>query len=243
MNVHPNATTDTLDATDDLEATGIMDSSTGPNTAPREIRADRLHFHRVHPEEVEFDRLHALFADAEESDEVFAQCGWDAHESEAETRDYLDERAAEWERGERYEYLLESISDNEYVGTTCLEVGDDGTGEFGLWLRKPYWGRELGSEVTDALVHVAVECLGAPFVTIGCRSTNDRSRRAIEKFVRRYGGAYYGSAPTVGSESENDDSRSIVAHHEWVVTREQFRSGERGISSFVPGVAYDEVEF
>lgn len=246
MEPHPNATTDSLDA-DGIEA--------GNAPAPHRIATDRLVLRRAHPEEVEFDRLHALFAEVEDSEEVFEMCGWDLHESEADTRAYLDRKAEAWEQGEAYEYVLERVADGELVdsepangelvGTAVLEVSEDGSGEFGFWLRKPYWGRGFCGEGTDALVHVAFECLDAPFVVAGCLESNDRSRRAIEKFVGRYGGAYFGSPPTVPSRYEDleDGEAPVKAHHEWVITRDQFASGEDGLSSFIPGVKYEDIRF
>jgi RimJ/RimL family protein N-acetyltransferase len=121
---------------------------------------------------------------------------------------------------------------------------------FALWLRKPHWGRGFSGEVTDALVHAAFECLDAPFVVAGCLTANDRSRRAIEAFVRRYAGAYFGSPPIVSSgaadsvsDAADGDENAVVPHHEWAITREQYDSGDIGLSTLVPGVAYDALDF
>ncbi|USZ67311.1 GNAT family N-acetyltransferase [Halorussus salilacus] len=230
MEPHPNAEVDTLDAD------GLRSDDPGP---PTRLSTDRLVLHRAHPDTVEFGRVHDLFRDGAHADEVFELCGWDAHADEAETRAYLDEKVEQWERGEFFEYVVDV--DGEYVGTTCLEIGDDGEAEFGLWLCKSHWGRGFSREVTDALTHVAFESLTAPYIAVGCLPSNERSRRALERFVARYGGAYYGSPPTVPSRKR--DERAVVAHHEWVVTRDQFDSAERGISTLIPGVEYDDVTF
>lgn len=235
MELHPNAGIDTLDSA------GI---ETGDSPVPPRMRTDRLRF--VRAEDTEFDRLHALFSDVADPEEVFELCGWDRHADEDDTRAYLDDRREGWASGERFEYVL--ADDGEFVGSACLDVREDGSGEFGLWLRKPQWGRGFSAEATDALVHVAFRRLDAPFVAIGCLAANDRSRRAIESFARRYGGAYYGSVPTVregagtvrAGESGTDP---LTTHHEWVITRERFESGETGLSTLVPGVDYDDLEF
>ncbi|PSQ48814.1 hypothetical protein BRD15_04630 [Halobacteriales archaeon SW_6_65_15] len=134
-------------------------------------------------------------------------------------------------------------ADGEYVGTAVIDrSANDGSVEFGFWLRKPHWGRGFCGEGGDALVHVAFEHLDAPDVVAGCLPPNDRSRNAIEKFVRRYGGAYFGLAPTVSTRNL-DAETATLPHHEWVITREQFDAGESGISSWIPGVEYDDVEF
>ncbi|WP_435174729.1 GNAT family N-acetyltransferase [Halorussus sp. AFM4] len=234
MDRHPNAATDVLDATG---------AAAGGTPAPRRMTTDRLVLRRVHPDSVEFERFHALFADAVDAEEVFELCNWEPHGDEAETRAYLDRRGDQWERAECYEYVLEARDAGEYVGTACAVPGDDGDAEFGFWLRKSYWGRGLCGEGTDALVHAAFERLDAPYVLAGCLPENDRSRRAIEKFVGRYGGAYVGAVPTVPSRYENAASAPVVPHHEWTITREQYDAGERGVSTLIPGVEYGEVEF
>lgn len=225
--------------TDLLRAEGAQ---SGPVATPRRIETDRLVLERVHRETLDFDRLHALFSDLVDPEAVFERCGWDHHEDPAATRSYLADRTERWERGEFFEYALEWAANGELVGTGCIErSGDDGAVEFGFWLRKPYWGRGIGGEGTDALVHVAFECLDVPFVVAGCLAPNEKSRRAIEKFVGRYGGAYVGSPPTVSSSSSGEPD--VLAHHEWTITRSAFERGESGLSTTMPGVEYGDLEF
>lgn len=232
MNLHPNA------AVDALESTG---GEAGDAPAPHRMRTDRLRLYRPHA--VQFDRLHALFSDLDDPEEVFDLCGWDRHDEEADTRAYREDRRESWDRGVRYEYVL--AAEDEFVGTACLDVREDGSGEFGCWLRKPHWGRGFSAEATDALVHVAFRQLDAPFVAVGCLAENDRSRQAIESFARRYGGAYYGSVPTVrdADDAHARDPDSLTSHHEWVLTRGGFDAGESGLSTLVPGVGYEDLEF
>lgn len=230
MNLHPNAAIDALDSTG---------GDAGDAPVPHRMRTDRIRFFRPHA--VEFDRLHALFSEVAEPDAVFDLCGWDRHETEDDTRAYREGRREQWDRGERYEYVLDD--DGEFVGTACLDVREDGCGEFGLWLRKPHWGRGFSGEATDVLAHVAFERLDAPFVAVGCLAANDRSRRAIESFARRYGGAYYGSVPAVRGGDGAGGTESLTTHHEWLVTRAGFDAGETGLSTQVPGVEYEDIEF
>jgi ribosomal-protein-alanine N-acetyltransferase len=232
MDIHPNAVTSTLET--------VPAADTEP---PHRIDTDGLVLHRAHPSDVEFDRLHTLFSELTDPEEVFALCGWDGHESESATRAYLDEKVSEWKQGEKYEYVLEA-PDGKYIGTACLIVDEsDSSCELAFWLRKPYWGQGLCGRGVDALVHVAFESLSAPYVDAGCLPENSRSRRAIEKFVRRYNGAHYGTAPTVPSRSDGSEDDEMGLHHEWVITQTQYASEKRGISTFVPGVEYTDIDF
>lgn len=219
MDVHPNAVTDRL------SVGGVEPGDVG---APHRIETDRLGLHRAHPDNVDVDRLHALFADADA--DVFALCGWDGHADESETEAYLDRRTAEWNAGRRFEYVVEAD-------------GEDGHCEFGLWLRRDHWNRGFAGEQADATVHASFEHLDAPYVVVGCLPGNDRSRRAIEGFIERYGGAYYGSPPTTSRQRRASDGPGVVPHHEWVVTREQYERRASGLSPFLPGVEYDALAF
>lgn len=228
MDPHPNA------ATEEIGVEGVAD---GPTDAPHVIRTDRLELRRLHPDDVAVERLHALFTAPEDPAAVLEPTGWEQHHDVADTRKYLDGQTAAWADGD-HEYVL--TVDGTDAGTVVVEVGDDGSGEFGAWLRPAFQGRGVAGEATDALVQVAFGCLDTPYVTVGCLASNDRSRRAIEAIVGRFGGSYHGSPPTVPSSAT--DGR-VEAHHEWSITREQYATGERGISAAVPGVGYDDVEF
>jgi hypothetical protein len=89
MEPHPNATTDSLDA-EGPDAGSAGDA--GDRPVPRRVETDRLPLRRLHPDEIEFERLHALFADPTDAEEVFELCAWNVHEDEAETREYLDQQ-------------------------------------------------------------------------------------------------------------------------------------------------------
>lgn len=224
MDRHDNALT--------AELTVVADG----DPVPDRLRTDRLDLRRVHPDHVKRGRLHALFGDVPDPEAVFEHCGWSLHESPAATREYLENRVEDWENGDRYEYALES-DDDGYVGTCCLDPTADGL-EFGYWLRKQHWGRGFCGEGVDALVHLAFRRLAVPYVLVGCRAENDRSRGAIEKFVRRYGGAYVGSPPRLDS-----DTGEVISHHEWAITHEAFAGGASRLSTHVPGVTYDDLAF
>ena len=66
------------------------------------------------------------------------------------------------------------------------------TGELGIWLRKPFWGREYYGEAFAELTRVAFERLDLEAVEIIHRHGNEKSRRATEKFVEQFGGRHEG---------------------------------------------------
>jgi RimJ/RimL family protein N-acetyltransferase len=63
---------------------------------------------------------------------------------------------------------------------------------FGIWLRKPFWGRGYSGERADAFVELAFDRLDVELVAITVDDDNDRSIRAIERYVDRWGGQHDG---------------------------------------------------
>ncbi|SFG44122.1 Acetyltransferase (GNAT) domain-containing protein [Halopelagius inordinatus] len=75
-------------------------------------------------------------------------------------------------------------------GLTC--EWDRDRGELGIWLRKRFWGRGYSGERTRALMHLAFERLDLGPVAVGVAAENDRSRRAVEKYIDAAGGRFEG---------------------------------------------------
>lgn len=83
--------------------------------------------------------------------------------------------------------------DPGWAGACTLEFDWDRRGaEFGVWLRKPYWGRGYAAEAGGALLALAFERLDLEVVWIEHEVGNRASRAMIEKLVDRYGGRHEG---------------------------------------------------
>jgi 8-oxo-dGTP diphosphatase len=99
---------------------------------------------------------------------------------------YPKDAAAEWIRGlgSGSEMVLAIIDRDKggLIGCMGLEPGDDaGSGEFGYWIGKPFWGRGYGTEALRAYVAYAFRELGLERVAAGAMPANKGSIRVQEK--------------------------------------------------------------
>ena len=230
--MHPNTVIDTLDYQTDMRPESMF---------PEYIDTDRLALRRIHPDRIDVERLHELFNDLTDPDEVFRLCSWSRHTSLQETRDYVRERIEQWERGEKAEYAVLSHESGEYIGTAYMRFSERLTNcVFGLWLRKPYWGQGISGERADAFVDIAFNHLGLNYIEVGCLAQNSRSQQAIETYLDRYGGSYIGTAPVDAKRYHNVET-DVLMHHEYALTRGQFEAEETGLTTTIPGVSVDDV--
>lgn len=99
---------------------------------------------------------------------------------------YPPNGAAEWIGGLKADgEMVLAIVDRqtrEFLGCIGLEPGDDaGSGEFGYWIGKPFWGRGYGTEALRAYVAYAFRELGLERVIAGAMPENAGSIRVQEK--------------------------------------------------------------
>lgn len=85
-------------------------------------------------------------------------------------------------------YLKGGSAGPAFVGTVGLMPRDGDRFAIGYWVGRPYWGRGLATEATQAMVDLAFERLEAPAVAGACRVTNGASRRVLEKCGFQYTG-------------------------------------------------------
>lgn len=106
------------------------------------------------------------------------------------------------------------------AGQTGLEPHwDRSLATSGIWLRKRFWGREYSGERAAALMHVAFEVLDLEMLSVTHAVGNDRSRRAIEKYVERFGGHREG---TLRNWIPFDDGPRDAVRY--TVSREEYRA-------------------
>ncbi|WP_135830262.1 GNAT family N-acetyltransferase [Halorussus halobius] len=208
---------------------------------PEEIETERLRLRRLCRANVPPRRLYRhMRADAPDMGEISEYVMWDPHESPQDTREYLGEVERQWDDREQATYAVlvreRELADGgatrigrptseadsgslELAGTTNLHVDwERGSAELGIWLRKPFWGRGYSGERAAALLAVAFDRLDLDVVGASHQDGNDRSRRAIEKYVTAFGGEYDGLLRDfVPADGEGRDL------HRYTVTREQYR--------------------
>ncbi|EMA38869.1 GNAT family N-acetyltransferase [Halococcus hamelinensis] len=182
---------------------------------PDRIETERLVLERLCHENLDLFEFYAICSDAdgpEAMDEVTRYMPWEPHETLLESKEYIDGVEERWEEGEAAGYVIRPRDDEsdevpsasesasgeygdprdgagEYAGNAALHIDwDRRTGRLGTWLRKRFWGRGYSGERAGALMKLAFERLDLEVVSVSHHADNDRSRRAIEKYVEAYGG-------------------------------------------------------
>ncbi|MFC6837604.1 GNAT family N-acetyltransferase [Halomarina ordinaria] len=164
---------------------------------PETIETDRLSLERLTTDDV-LDLYEHARAGAPHIDEITRHVNWDPHETPGETHEFVAAMEEGWDERTHATYVVRTREGEPLAGdlggTTGLEFDwDRRRAGLGLWLRKPLWGRGYSGERAGALLALAFERLDLDLVYVTHDPENDASRRAIEKYVERFGGRREGT--------------------------------------------------
>ncbi len=197
---------------------------------PESIETDRLHLQRLCHGTVDVLEYYRCCSDHEQGiEEVTRYLPWDPHESAKETNEYIDSLEQQWEQGTRAEYVIrpkagEDGASEDGTGPIAGAGGlivewETRTGYPAIWLRRQFWGRGYSGERAAAMVELAFERLDLDLVAVPVEDGNERSRRAVEKYVDAHGGQYDG---LVRNSAVRPGGR-VIDHHRYTITRTQYR--------------------
>ncbi len=99
-----------------------------------------------------------------------------------ETKSFLDNVEAEWQKQspQFYEYAI--LFDNEHIGAISLYMNEDYTeGELGWIINKEYWGNGYASEAAQAMIDFGIQKLNICRFIAHCDSENVNSFKVMEK--------------------------------------------------------------
>ncbi|UPV76416.1 GNAT family N-acetyltransferase (plasmid) [Halorussus limi] len=189
---------------------------------PDEIETERLRFVRLSRDTVPTAELYQhMRTGAPHMSEVSEYAMWDPHETPKDTHDFLVSVEERWDDREQATYAIFARDDSgdELVGTTNLDFDwDRRSAELGVWLRRRFWGRGYSGERAAALLELAFDRLDLELVGASHRTDNERSRRAIEKYVERFGGQHDG---VLRDFFPRDGEVGDL--HRYTISREQYR--------------------
>ncbi|WP_290813205.1 GNAT family N-acetyltransferase [Halovivax sp.] len=164
---------------------------------PERIETERLRFDRISRDTVDVFELHELYADGDDAAELFEY--WDSppHATVKETDDYVDEAEKLWDDAEGAKYVIRPTEGEDGAGVIAGTTGlypdwEKRSANLGILLDERFWGRGYSGERADAMLAVAFDRLDLELVVAAHIDGNEKSRRAIEKYVDRYGGRYEG---------------------------------------------------
>lgn len=160
---------------------------------PAEMESDRLRYEALRPETIDPHELyrHAKVG-APAIDEITRWVTWDPYETPKEAADWIEARGEAFEANDGATYVLrpkEGDRAGEFAGLGGVGVEwDTQVAGFGTWLRKPFWGQGYSGERAARMLELVFERLDLQLVRVEHDPENDNSRRAIERYVDRFGG-------------------------------------------------------
>lgn len=200
--------------------------STEPRASlfPREVTTDRLRLVAADTESVDpFELYEYCREGATHVDEVTRYLTWEPYGTVNGAFEFLETCESEFESGEAAHYAVFAGVDEpeagEFVGMAGLGPDwDRRLATLGTWLRKPFWGRGYSGERARALMRVAFDRLDLEAVAVTCHAENEKSRRAIRKYVEAAGGREEGLLRnhTRYRDGVADSYRFTVTREEWV---------------------------
>lgn len=186
---------------------------------PETLETDALVLNQFCEEQVDVFDLYNLFSEGGESaEDVFEYVPQEPYTSVKEARDQLVEAETSLDEAESAQYAVYT-ADDALAGYTGLFLEwERRTARIGFTLGKQYWGYGYAGECATALTDLALDHLDLEVVAIDHAEGNERSKRAIEKFIDTVGRQYDGvlrNWMSIGDE--------IADHHRYTITREQCR--------------------
>lgn len=190
---------------------------------PERIETDRLVFERISHDFVDVHALYELYSDdRDDADELFEYWDSSPHRTVKETYDYVDDAERSWEElaGAKYVIRPNEGEDGagEIAGTTGLYPHwEKRFANLGILLDKRFWGRGYAGERADAMLSLAFDRLDLELVAAAHIDGNEKSRRAIDKYVERYGGQYEGLLRNWVPRSD-----TVADVHRYTISREEY---------------------
>ncbi|WP_227353860.1 GNAT family N-acetyltransferase [Haladaptatus salinisoli] len=159
---------------------------------PDRVETERLVLERLCRENVSVNELYDLFS-APEASEVFEHVPQSPYRSLQGPRDRIEKAESGWEEGTNAQYAVRPTEGEPNVGelagmTLLYPEWEKRSARLGLILGRRFWDRGYSGERAAALLEVAFDRLDLELVAVSHNAENERSRRAIEKYVERFGG-------------------------------------------------------
>jgi ribosomal-protein-alanine N-acetyltransferase len=189
---------------------------------PAEMESDRLRYEHLHPETLDpFELYEHAREGAPHIDEITKHVSWDPYQHPKEAADWIERCGKQFETGEGVTYVVrptEGDRAGEFAGLCGLHPDwSRRRTTLGTWLRKQFWGQGYSGERAARLLELAFDRLDLELVTVSHDPANDNSRRAIERYVDRFGGRKEGHIRNdILMDGEVRDSvRYSISSEEW----------------------------
>lgn len=187
---------------------------------PETIQTESLSLRKFGPEHVDVLELYDRFAAGRPGvEDVFEHVPREPYATVADARERLEKADEAWADDEEANYAVYTPGD-ELAGYAGLFLEwERRTGRLGVTLHRDHLGHGYAVECAHALTDLAFDRLDLELVAIGHEAGNDRSKRAIEKYVDAAGGQYDG---VLRNWTPVDDE--VLDHHRYTVRRAQYEA-------------------
>lgn len=189
---------------------------------PAEMENDRLLYERLHPDEFDaFELYEHVRVGAPGVDELTEHLPWNPYTTPKEAFDWVERCGENFDNGIDAIYVMrpkEGEHAGELAGLGSLHPDWDlQAATLGTWIRKPFWGKGYSGERAARLFELAFDRLDLGAVTVTTDPENEKSRRAIEKYIERFGGREEGLIrhAVVIDGKPRDSIRYNVTQEEW----------------------------
>ena len=194
---------------------------------PETFETERLAYRRLCSETISPLELYDLTSSRSSiAVEEFQYLPWNPAETVKEAADRLDAFEQKWDDRERADWLIIPKEGEEDAGEIAGRAGlicrwEQDLALPAIWLRKPFWGRGYSGERADALLGLAFERLDFGVVAIPLHGENQKSYRAVEKYVQRHGGRYEGLLRNHAARYDE-----AADHHRFSISREEYEASK-----------------
>ena len=194
---------------------------------PNTFDTNRLRFERLSRENISPLDLYEVASDRNPTvEEEFQYLPQTPTKSAKQAADRIDSYEQDWESAERADWLIIPKEGEDSGGQVAGRAGlicqwEKDLAMPTIWLRKPFWGRGYSGERADALLEIAFERLDFGVVAIPLHCDNDKSYRAVEKYISRYGGQYEGLLRHHAGRYDDP-----VNHHRFSISQTEYRASK-----------------
>jgi len=189
---------------------------------PTEMESDRLRYEHVSPETLDPLELYDHVREgAPHIDEITRYVTWDPYGHPKEAVDWIEQCGDNFERQASATYAIrptEGDTAGEFAGFAGIHPDwDRRVASLGTWLCKPFWGRGYSGERAARMLELAFDRLDLDLVAVSHDPENTNSRRAIERYVDRFGGRREGRIRNdiIIDGEPRDSIRYSISREEW----------------------------
>ena len=189
---------------------------------PAELESERLRYERLSRDTVDVFELYAVLGNNPDAEAVFEYLDVPPHRTVKETFEKIRRVESNVEDGTSAQYVIRPKEGEPHAGEIAGVTGiypkwDRRVATLGIVLDKPFWGNGYAGERAATFLELAFDRLDLELVAVKYIDGNEQSKRAVERYVDRFGGRYEGLVRhSLAVEGEVYDC------HRYSISREEY---------------------